>query len=108
MADNHTTYENRSTEPARSTGTLAFVVGGLVVLVGILAYVIFGDDLGVSDGGSAPANIEINSNADSSAGAGATEGSAGATATDTEADAGASATTGDSGAAAGAEATTGN
>lgn len=98
MADQNVEYRTIETRKS-SSGALAFVVGGLVVLVAVLAYVIFGAGFDLSPEASNPASIEINTNADSAAGADAAEGTAGAAA---------EAETGDSGAAAGAAATDGN
>lgn len=96
MADHHT-YEYRTTEDRRagSSGALAFIVGGLVVIVAVLAYVIFGE--GFDFGSTAPASeIEINTSADSAAGA---------EAADDGAEAAAASETDDAGATAGATAT---
>ena len=68
MADQHIEYRN-SQPRSSGSGALAFVVGGLVVLVGIIAYVIFGTDADFSTNSSAPASIEVNTSADSAAGA---------------------------------------
>lgn len=99
MADQNIEY--RTTETRRSgSGALTFVVGGLVVLVGVLAYIIFGAGFDVSSSDPAsPSSIEINTNADSAAGAEAAEET-----TDGAAAAGADADAGGSDAAAGAAA----
>jgi hypothetical protein len=78
MADQH--YEYRK-EETRSSGvsTLAFVVGGLVALVGVLAYIIFGGDFDVTGGGSAPSNVEINATVDGASGSDAPAAGAGGT-----------------------------
>jgi len=79
MADQH--YEYRSTEKIHSGGgAIAFVVGGLVVLVGIIAYIVFGGHIDVSGNSAQPTSIEVNTNADSAAGADAADSSAGAAA----------------------------
>ena len=92
MAD-HTTYTTNTT--SRSSGTLAFIVGALVVAVAVLAYVIFGADFGTS-GASGP-SIEINATSDSAAGAGPAD-------TAPAAASGATAESGDAAATAGATA----
>ncbi|WP_136637424.1 hypothetical protein [Pseudooceanicola onchidii] len=102
MADRTVEYHNNSTETRRGgSGALAFVVGALVVLVAVIAYVIFGSDADFTPEASAPSNIEINTNADSAA-AGGSE--AAAPAADADADASANAPA-DGGASAGAAAT---
>lgn len=73
MADQH--YEYRTEQP-RSSGnsTLAFVVGGLVALVGVLAYIIFGAGFDISGTGSAPSSVEINATVDGASGSEAASG----------------------------------
>ena len=72
MAHQQTDY--RTTHSSNSgSAALAFVVGGLVVLVAVIAYVIFGTNGDIVRDASQPANIEINTSADSAAGAEATE-----------------------------------
>lgn len=102
MADQNIEY--RTVEHRKSSsGALAFVVGGLVVLVGVLAYVIFGTGYEATSSGGTPSSIEINTNADSAAGAeAADDASTGAAASDAQSG-GSSAD-----AAAGAAATDGN
>ncbi|EAQ04554.1 hypothetical protein OB2597_04710 [Pseudooceanicola batsensis HTCC2597] len=80
MADRNIN-ENRTTGGSRSSGALAFIVGGLVVLVAALAYVVFSD--GVLMGGGVPADtdVEINTTSDSAAGAEAVDDGAEAGAT---------------------------
>lgn len=94
MAENEF-HEHRETR--RSGGSLAFIVGGLVVAVGLILYWLFGgmDATPVAGEGS---NIEINATSDSAAGA-----------TDDAATTGAAATADSNGAASesGAAATTG-
>lgn len=117
----HETKEVRPASTGTSTGTIAFIVGGLVVAVGLILFWVFGGsdiDTGAAGGGT---DVEINATSDSSAGAAADEGAdtgaaatadTGAAATaDTDASdaaAGSSATTGDSGAAATTGADSGN
>ncbi|WP_375691528.1 hypothetical protein [Pseudooceanicola sp. LIPI14-2-Ac024] len=95
MAEHHY-HETRTTE-GRSTGTIAFIVGGLVVAVGLVFYFLFG---GADMATTGAPNVEINATADSAAGAASDD----AAATD-GADAGAAATADTSGADAGAAAT---
>lgn len=81
MADN-TSYSTHTTERTRSSGTLAFIVGGLVIAVGVIAYVIFGGDTAPSSTGadaSSP-SIEITTSSDSAAGADAADDGAAASA----------------------------
>lgn len=76
MAEQHT-YEARHS--GRSGGALAFITGGLVVAVAVLAYFIFGGmEQFQSGSGSTPSNIEINATSDSAAGAEAADDSAAA------------------------------
>ena len=57
MADQTNSYS--TAEPRRSsTGALAFVVGALVALVGVLAYVVFGGDASLGSG-EPSSSIEI-------------------------------------------------
>ena len=102
MAEQHHHYE---TTRSSGNGSLAFIVGGLVVAVGVIAWLIFGDGFGTTETGAAPTNVEINATSDSSAGA-ADSGAVADTADDAGASAGAEAAT--DGAAAGAEASSGN
>lgn len=115
MAEHHY-HETREVRPASTgtgAGTIAFIVGGLVVAVGLVLFWLFGGadiDTGAPAGGT---DVEINATSDSSAGAAADEGTdAGAASTadtgSSDAAAGSSATTGDSGAAATAGADSGN
>ena len=109
----HETKEVRPASTGTSTGTIAFIVGGLVVAVGLILFWVFGGsdiETGAAGGGT---DVEINATSDSSAGAAADEGTdAGAAATadtgSSDAAAGSSATTGDSGVAATAGADSGN
>jgi len=106
MAEHHY-HETREVRPASTgtgAGTIAFIVGGLVVAVGLILFWVFGGsdiDTGAPAGG---ADIEINATSDSAAGASdsGTDAGAASTADTGSADsaAGSSATTGDSGAAA--------
>ncbi|ETX29563.1 hypothetical protein [Roseivivax isoporae] len=104
MSDHNTSHHThtRETRVERGgSGPLAFIVGGLVVAVGILAFVFWGG--GAPDGatGSAGGGDVSISVEGGEGGEAAAEGSAG-----TGAEAGAAA--GDDGAAAGAEASGGN
>jgi len=91
MAEHHY-HETREVRPAssgKSTGTIAFIVGGLVVAVGLIFFWIFGGaDMDTATPGGA--DIEINATADSAAGAASDDGvDTGAAATANSADTGA-------------------
>ena len=65
----HETREVRPESSGISTGTIAFIVGGLVVAVGLIFFWVFGGsdmETAVPNGGS---DIEINATSDSAAGA---------------------------------------
>ncbi|WP_375172628.1 hypothetical protein [Pseudooceanicola sp.] len=98
MAHQH--YEYHTTEKPRSDSGLAFLVGALVVLVGVIAFVVFVGDYGIPQSSSNAPSVEINATADSAAGAEAADES-----TDGAAGAAAEADNGDAAAAAGASST---
>ena len=71
MAEEH--YHKQS---SGNGGTIAFIVGGLVVAVGLILFWMFGGTGGTASGpgaDAAPSNIEINATADSDAAAAADE-----------------------------------
>ena len=80
--------DNRS-----GSGALAFIVGGLVVAVGVIAFVLFGGHIDVTGGGdsasSASVTVETGSesaSAEADSGSGDTEAAANATAESGESD----------------------
>ncbi|OWU84566.1 hypothetical protein ATO6_12920 [Oceanicola sp. 22II-s10i] len=71
MAEHHYHETYKETRPAgsTSTGTIAFIVGGLVVAVGLIFFWLFGG-ADMADGGASTApNVEINATSGSEAGA---------------------------------------
>ena len=110
MADQHYHTEYRE-QPRSSGGAIAFIVGGLVVAVGIVLYLVFGDFSGATGSATAPAgdSIEINTSADSATAGAADDGAAAESAAtadtaDDAASATAGAESGDAAATAGADA----
>ncbi|WP_163849584.1 hypothetical protein [Pseudooceanicola aestuarii] len=105
MADQHyhTDYHTDPKPRSGGSGAIAFVVGGLVVAVGIVLYIVFGNVGGTGD--PAPAgDIEINATSDSAAGAGGEGAAADSGAVADSADDGAAASAGaEAGAGAGAD-----
>lgn len=68
MADNHYHETYRETRPAKSgTGTIAFIVGGLVVAVGLILFWLFGGVDAVNTTGETAPNVEINATSGSDA-----------------------------------------
>ena len=88
MADQTSNHTN-----SQSSGVLAFIVGALVVAVGVIAYVLFGGAMEGDSASSGP-SIEINTQADSAAGAEAADDGAAASAGAESSDAEAAATAG--------------
>lgn len=63
-------------QETRSSGSsgLAFIVGGLVVAVAVLAYIVFGDGMSfVSGGGGTTVNVESSAGAPADTGDGAAD-----------------------------------
>jgi len=70
MAEHHYHETYRETPARKSGGTIAFIVGGLVVAVGLILYWVFGGVDGTTTGaGAGGSDIEINATSDSAAGA---------------------------------------
>lgn len=98
MAEHH----YHETRERSGTGALAFIVGGLVVAVGLIFFWVYGDfDTGA--GATGGADIEINATSDSAAGAGSDAAPAAEPAAEAQSGAAADASGGDAAAAAGAE-----
>ncbi|MWB78524.1 hypothetical protein GLS40_10845 [Pseudooceanicola sp. 216_PA32_1] len=99
MAEHH--YHD--TRSRSGTAPLAFIVGGLVVAVGLILFWVFGDIDGMAPA-TGGADIEINATSDSAAGAASDPAPAGGAAdSGAAASAGAESGSGDAAAAAGAD-----
>lgn len=57
MADENRTIERNTVVESRSSGGITFIVGGLVVAVGVIAWLVFGSGIGVA---SKPADSTSN------------------------------------------------